>query len=91
MKLSRTTWGIAALAMVAALTGCRGGGYYHDRNTEYVNAELTAPLELPATRNNFNYHDAMPVPAVNTTFQAPQGHFEVPRPQGLTGTDNVAK
>lgn len=91
MKLSRMALGSVALLIVGALAGCRGGGYYHDRNTEYANAELTAPLELPATRNSFNYHDAMPVPAVNTAFQAPKGHFEVPRPQGLTGSSNVAK
>lgn len=91
MKLSRMTYGLAIIIAIGALAGCRGGGYYHDRNTEYVNAELTAPLELPATRNGFNYRDAMPVPAVNTTFQAPQGHFEVPKPQGLTGTDHVTK
>lgn len=90
MKLSRMTCGAAVVVALAALTGCRGGGYYHDRNTEYVNAELTAPLELPATRNSFNYRDSMPVPAVNTTFQAPKSKFEVPRPQGLNGsTDGV--
>lgn len=91
MKLSRMTWGFTAIVVIGALSGCRGGGYYHDRNTEYVNAELTTPLELPATRNSFNYHDAMPVPSVNTTFQAPQGHFDVPRPQGLSSTDHAAK
>lgn len=85
------TWGLVAIVAMGALAGCRGGGYYHDRNTEYVDAELTKPLELPATRNGFNYHDAMPVPAVNTAFQAPKEHFEVPRPQGLTSTDHASK
>ena len=90
MKLSRMTCGLTIVVALAAITGCRGGGYYHDRNTEYVNAELTAPLELPATRNSFIYRDSMPVPAVNTTFQAPIVKFEVPRPQGLNGsTDGV--
>lgn len=98
MKHSLRAWalqGAAIAAIAGALAGCRGGGYYHDRDTEYTRAALTKPLELPATRNAFNYRDAMPVPAVNTPFQAPHGHFEAPRPQGLTATDpapaNAAK
>lgn len=82
--MSRKTLGCSLLLVaMATLAGCRGGGYYHDRNVEYTRAELTPPLELPATRNAFNYRDSMPVPAVQGQFVAPKGAFEVPRPAVL--------
>lgn len=74
--------GVLLLAL-AALSGCRGGGYYHDRNVEYTRAEFTPPLQLPATRNAFDYRDSMPVPPIKGQFVAPKEHFEVPRPPSM--------
>ncbi|TFH88770.1 outer membrane protein assembly factor BamC [Billgrantia azerbaijanica] len=52
------------LVAVAALAtaGCAREGFYDDRNLDYVEAQRTAPLTLPDSRNAQRYQDAMPVP-----------------------------
>lgn len=85
LAMQRKTLGCGVLLLaLAALGGCRGGGYYHDRNVEYTRAELTPPLQLPATRNAFDYRDSMPVPPIKGQYVAPKEHFEVPRPPSMS-------
>ncbi|WP_240454108.1 lipoprotein, NlpB [Halomonas sp. NO4] len=52
------------LVAVAALAtaGCAREGFYDDRNLDYVEAQRSAPLVLPESRNPQRYQDAMPVP-----------------------------
>jgi len=52
---------LVAVAALAA-TGCAREGFYDDRNLDYVEAQRSAPLTLPDSRNTQRYQNAMPVP-----------------------------
>ncbi|WP_025732598.1 hypothetical protein [Carnimonas nigrificans] len=82
----------AAPAFALLLSGCSffGGGEYTDRNYEYYHADMTSPLELPATRDNTQYQDLMPVPNAAQAFVAPEGKFKVPRPNTPGGEQPAA-
>ncbi|WP_043448866.1 outer membrane protein assembly factor BamC [Halotalea alkalilenta] len=71
-----------ALPLTLLLGGC-GGGYFHDRNYEYIDAEMAPPLELPATRDANAFQDAMPVPDASSGFVRPSNKFQVPRPEPM--------
>lgn len=75
-------WMPLAVFMALVMSGCGGDGYYYDRNEEYRSAEMTAPLDLPETRAERRYQNAMPVPDANSDYLA-SGEFEAPRPQSL--------
>lgn len=75
-------WMPLAVAVALVVSGCGGDGYYYNRNEEYRSAEMTEPLDLPETRAERRYQNAMPVPDANSDFLA-SGEFEVPRPQSL--------
>ncbi|SDL41981.1 Beta-barrel assembly machine subunit BamC [Modicisalibacter muralis] len=75
-------WMPLAVSMALVISGCGGDGYYYNRNEEYRSAEMTAPLDLPETRAERRYQNAMPVPDAHSDFLA-SGEFEVPRPQSL--------
>ncbi|RKR06660.1 outer membrane protein assembly factor BamC [Kushneria sinocarnis] len=78
---SQYRW-VMTVPLMALLAGC-GGGYYYDRNAEYKDAEMAAPLELPAQRNQRAYQNAMPVPDASNDFM-PSDDFEAPRPQSMS-------
>ena len=75
-------WMPPVIAAMLVLSGCGGDGYYYDRNEEYRDARMTEPLDLPETRAERRYQNAMPVPDANSDFLA-SGEFEAPRPQSL--------
>lgn len=87
--MSRTRW-MMVTPLLLALGGC-GGGYYHDRNSEYADAEMTRPLELPATRDQSRYQDAMPVPHATNDFIRSRDGYEPPRPQTLSTSDRETR
>ncbi len=87
--MSRTRW-MMVTPLVLVLGGC-GSGYYHDRNSEYADAEMTSPLELPATRNQARYQDAMPVPQATNDFIKNRDGYEPPRPQTLSTSDRETR
>ncbi|WP_456269722.1 outer membrane protein assembly factor BamC [Kushneria sp. AK178] len=87
--MSRTRW-IMVTPLLIALGGC-GGGYYHDRNSEYADAEMTPPLELPASRNQARYQNAMPVPQATNDFIRNRDGYEPPRPQTLSTSDRETR
>jgi|GEM_PF-5513564 len=68
---------------VLVLSGCGGTKYYSDRNYEYYHAKLEKPLQLPASRYQSEFIDAMPVPQAASSFVAPKGHFVTPQPPGM--------
>lgn len=78
----KTRW-MAMTPLLLAIGGC-GGGYYYDRNSEYADAQMTAPLELPAQRDQTRYGNAMPVPEAHNDFLRDPNGFEPPRPQTLS-------
>ncbi|MDR9439381.1 MAG: lipoprotein, NlpB [Halomonas sp.] len=73
---------VAVIALATA--GCGRDGFYHDRNLDYGEAEESAPLVLPDSRNVDRYRDAMPVPEVGGTRSAENGVVEAPLPQALS-------
>ncbi|MDO6788665.1 hypothetical protein Q4589_13785 [Cobetia marina] len=75
-----------ALLTALAVAGCSSDGYYYDRNSEYANASIAQPLELPETRNRAEYQDSMPVPQASSDFLA-SDDFEAPRPQPLATSE----
>lgn len=78
-------WMPLMLCSSLALSGCGlfQDGYYYDRNDEYQNAEMTQPLELPASRNQVRYQDSMPVPQADSDFSTSDVVDDAPRPQPL--------
>ncbi|WP_251977678.1 outer membrane protein assembly factor BamC [Salinicola avicenniae] len=78
-------WMPLMLCSSLVLSGCGlfQDGYYYDRNDEYRNAEMAAPLELPDSRNRIRYQDSMPVPQANSDFAASDAVEDAPRPQAL--------
>ncbi|GGY08626.1 hypothetical protein GCM10007160_39990 [Litchfieldella qijiaojingensis] len=69
---------VVSIALVA--TGCARDGYYHDRNIDYVDAEPSAPLVLPESRDMARYGNAMPVPEASGDFVPSDEGFSAPRP-----------
>ncbi|MCM2130118.1 outer membrane protein assembly factor BamC [Larsenimonas rhizosphaerae] len=80
--ISRTTW-VASASLLVLLAGCGSNGYYYDRNSEYVDAKMVAPLSLPEGARQGASQDAMPVPRVNGDFVQGKDGFKVPRPQPM--------
>ncbi|MCG6657627.1 lipoprotein, NlpB [Halomonas campisalis] len=71
----------AIIALVTA--GCARDGFYDDRNIDYVEAQRSAPLSLPASRDEQRYRDAMPVPQATGTLRSDGGRFRAPSPERL--------
>ncbi|ARS53410.1 outer membrane protein assembly factor BamC [Kushneria konosiri] len=87
--MSKTRW-MMVTPLLLVMSGC-GGGYYYDRNSEYADAEMTAPLELPASRDQTRYQDAMPVPRASNDFIRSRDGYEPPRPQTLSTSDRETR
>lgn len=81
----KTRW-MMITPLLVVMGGC-GSGYYHDRNSEYADAQMSAPLELPATRNQARYQNAMPVPQASNDFIRNADGYEPPRPQSMSTSD----
>ncbi|MFG6176544.1 outer membrane protein assembly factor BamC [Halomonas sp. THAF12] len=77
------------LVAALALAGCARDGYYDDRGIDYVEAEPSAPLVLPDSRDNRRYRDAMPVPKAQGAFVSQGDEFRVPPPRALGAGSGV--
>ena len=78
---------LAALAMA----GCAREGYYDDRNIDYVNAQRSAPLTLPDSRNEQRYRDIMPVPQAQGRLHVGDERFSAPAPSRLGSGSTVER
>jgi outer membrane protein assembly factor BamC len=81
---SALKWMPLAAGIALATAGCARDGYYDDRNLDYGEAQRSAPLDLPETRNPARYRDAMPVPEATGEFRGDGSGFEAPVPQPLS-------
>lgn len=81
-------WPLAVMAAVS-LAGCAREGYFDDRNVDYVDSRLGAPLILPDSRDPRRYRDTMPVPQVAGEFHARADGFAAPLPYTLSATTAV--
>ncbi|MCK2184753.1 outer membrane protein assembly factor BamC [Halomonas getboli] len=77
------------LVATLALAGCARDGYYDDRSVDYAEAESSAPLDLPASRDTRRYGDAMPVPEAQGAFIARGEDFRVPPPRAMGAGGSV--
>ncbi|MDR5866662.1 lipoprotein-34 [Halomonas koreensis] len=78
------------LVAALALAGCARDGYYDDRAVDYAEAEPSAPLVLPDSRDDRRYRDAMPVPRAEGRFVAQGEDFRAPPPRALGAGSGVA-
>lgn len=74
-----------------ATAGCAREGFYDDRNADYVNAERSAPLTLPESRNEQRYRDIMPVPEAQGTLRTSDKRFRAPAPSRLGSGSTVER
>jgi len=81
------------LVAIAALAtaGCAREGFYDDRNIDYVNAQRSAPLVLPESRNEQRYRDLMPVPEAQHSLRDNDERFRAPPPSRLASGSTVQR
>ncbi|WP_246007526.1 lipoprotein-34 [Halomonas nitroreducens] len=77
------------LVAALALAGCARDGYFDDRRVDYAEAEASAPLVLPDSRDTRRYRDAMPVPEAAGTFASQGDDFDAPPPRALGAGSGV--
>ncbi|GAB2802051.1 outer membrane protein assembly factor BamC [Halomonas shantousis] len=83
-------WMPLIVGVSLALGGCGRSGYYYDRNSEYTQAEMVEPLQLPDVRDPTRYQDAMPVPEANSDYLAAED-FDAPRPEPLAARRDTSE
>jgi len=76
-------WMPLIIGATLVVSGCSRSGFYYDRNTEYVDAEMVEPVTLPDSRDPSRYQNAMPVPDAESDFASMDEEFDVPRPRPL--------
>lgn len=87
--------GLSALALIISSTsGCGWlwgeDGYFRDRGSDYLQAQPTAPMQLPPDASNVKRLDPLlPIPR-NVADDRATGEFEVPRPQPLSATADIS-
>jgi len=74
-----------------ATAGCAREGFYDDRNADYINAERSAPLILPESRNEQRYRDIMPVPEAQGSLRTSDKRFRAPAPSRLGSGSTVER
>ncbi|MBL0845038.1 outer membrane protein assembly factor BamC [Pseudomonas mediterranea] len=81
--------GLSALALIISSTSGCGWiwgpeGYFRDRGSDYLNAQQTAPMQLPPDVHVAKRLDPLlPIPR-NVADDTAKGEYEVPRPQPLS-------
>tara|TARA_R110002110_G_scaffold415561_2_gene650984 strand:- start:217107 stop:218162 length:1056 start_codon:yes stop_codon:yes gene_type:complete len=87
MKIAVT--GFRTLAVGALVVACSGCGYlfgdqgvFRDKSEDYKRAPETAPLQVPAGKDDGALSEIYPIPPVNEDLVL-AGEFEVPRPTPL--------
>lgn len=87
--------GLSALALIISSTsGCGwlwgDEGYFRDRGSDYLQAQPTAPMQLPADVANVKRLDPLlPIPR-NVADDTATGEYEVPRPQPLSAAADIS-
>ena len=81
--------GLSALALIISSTSGCGWvwgpeGYFRDRGSDYLEAQQTAPMQLPPNVSTSKRLDPLlPIPR-NVADDTAKGEYVVPRPQPLT-------
>ena len=81
--------GLSALALIISSTSGCGWiwgpeGYFRDRGSDYLEAQQTAPMQLPPDVNVAKRLDPLlPIPR-NVADDTVKGEYEVPRPQPIS-------
>lgn len=88
---SALKWMPLAALVALATSGCAREGFYDDRNIDYVNAQRSAPLALPESRNEQRYRDIMPVPQAQGRRHDMDERFRVPAPSRLGAGSGVER
>ena len=87
--------GLSALALIISSTSGCGWvwgpeGYFRDRGSDYLEAQQTAPMQLPPDVTAAKRLDPLlPIPR-NVADDTAKGEYVVPRPQPLTAGADVA-
>ncbi|AIR89897.1 outer membrane protein assembly factor BamC [Pseudomonas cremoricolorata] len=87
--------GLSALALIISSTsGCGwlwgDEGYFRDRGSDYLQAQTTAPMQVPQDATHVKRLDPLlPIPR-NVADDNISGEFEVPRPQPLNAAADTA-
>lgn len=88
--------GFSTLAlMISATSGCGWlwgeNGYFRDRGSDYLNARMTAPMEVPEQyQDNMRRLDPLlPIPSNVASLPPSDKHFDVPRPLPLAASAEV--
>ncbi|MEX5685420.1 MULTISPECIES: outer membrane protein assembly factor BamC [Pseudomonas] len=87
--------GLSALALIISSTSGCGWvwgpeGYFRDRGSDYLEAQQTAPMQLPPDVNTAKRLDPLlPIPR-NVADDTAKGEYVVPRPQPLTAGADAA-
>ena len=81
--------GLSALALIISSTSGCGWvwgpeGYFRDRGSDYLEAQQTAPMQLPSDVSTSKRLDPLlPIPR-NVADDTAKGEYVVPRPQPLS-------
>lgn len=87
--------GLSALALIISSTsGCGWlwgeDGYFRDRGSDYLEAQQTAPMQIPAGVSETKRLDPLlPIPR-NVADNTVKGEYTVPRPQPLATTADAS-
>lgn len=87
--------GLSALALIISSTSGCGWlwgpeGYFRDRGSDYLEAQQTAPMQLPPDVSTSKRLDPLlPIPR-NVADDSVKGEYEVPRPQPLTASADAS-
>ncbi len=73
---------ISSLCVCLTISSCGWLGI-RDRSSDYLLAEETAPIVVPAELDAVNLGQAYPIPSI-ANESAPEATFEVPRPQPIS-------
>ncbi len=87
--------GLSALALIISSTSGCGWiwgpeGYFRDRGSDYLEAQQTAPMQLPPNVSTAKRLDPLlPIPR-NVADDTAKGEYEVPRPQPLSSVADAS-
>ena len=87
--------GLSALALIISSTSGCGWvwgpeGYFRDRGSDYLQAQQTAPMQLPADVSTSKRLDPLlPIPR-NVADDTAKGEYVVPRPQPLSAVADAS-
>lgn len=82
--MRRNLISLSVLAGILTLTGCASPfgkqGYIRDKSGDYVAAEVSEPIEVPASANPRQFGDVLVIPEITREYDQLPEKFDVPRP-----------